>query len=146
VQSILSAGDKGDILLHSAFQLEAKAVGMHGNSVCIGIRQSNLQEDKDTVVSSHLKVGTLAAMQKLSVHIHTEVALAGMLEAHIADAHSALVVVVNQQALGAAANRAYEGVETYCIAPEGELGLRVSSPRVIVVATADHRHQYTYYI
>jgi hypothetical protein len=139
VQCILSAGDKGDILLHTAFQLEAKTVGMHGYRVRVSIWQSNLNEDKDTVVSPYLEVGSMATMQKLAVHIHTEMALAGMLESHIADTHSALVVVVHQQALGAAANRAYEGVKTNSIAREGKLSLRVSSPRVIVVATADHR-------
>ena len=119
---------------------------MHCNGVRIGIRQGYLHEDKDAVVLPHLKVGALTAMQELAVHVHTEGALAGMLQAHIADAHSALVVVIHQQALGAAAHRAYQGVETDGIAPECELRMRVSRPRIIVIATADHRQQYTYYI
>jgi hypothetical protein len=143
---IPASGHKGYVLDLSTFQTKTEAVGMGSYGIGIAIRQGYLHKNEDTIVSPHLEISTPTILEELSIHIHPERTISGMLQTYLIYSQSIIIPIVDQQTLCAATYCGYNGIETDYITTEREMSLRVCSPRIIIIATADHRQHYTYYI
>ena len=138
---ILSIRRKQYTLLHTAFQRKEQLVLHAHRSALSRFRKGTLKAHHNTVLAAHLKVFSLALIERLSVHIGAERAECLFAQMHLTDAQTAVAIVIDRKHLCCAGYGGNERIPRQGVCTHLQHGMRAGGPLVIIIARERHKRQ-----